>query len=105
MGLPEGVLSVKPGGIETGQARRPNPTSTCLITGGRAVGRGRRAAEMPAAPRTRVKSAAITRDVDLAAAIPMMAFSGVMNAGQGLRQPDPHSGSALPVRRNRGCGN
>lgn len=89
VGLPEGVLSVVPGGIETGQALTSNPDIDMFtFTGSSAVGRevGRRAAEMlkPCTLELGGKSAAIIlEDVDLAAAIPMMVFSGVMNAGQG----------------------
>ncbi|MBL7660109.1 aldehyde dehydrogenase family protein, partial [Escherichia coli] len=88
VGLPEGVLSVVPGGIETGQALTSNPDIDMFtFTGSSAVGRevGRRAAEMlkPCTLELGGKSAAIIlEDVDLAAAIPMMVFSGVMNAGQ-----------------------
>lgn len=78
-----------PGGIETGQALTSNPDIDMFtFTGSSAVGRevGRRAAEMlkPCTLELGGKSAAIIlEDVDLAAAIPMMVFSGVMNAGQG----------------------
>jgi aldehyde dehydrogenase (NAD+) len=88
-GLPEGVLSVVPGGIETGQALTANPDVDMLtFTGSSAVGKevGKRAADMlkPCTLELGGKSAAILlEDVDLAAAVPMMVFSGVMNAGQG----------------------
>lgn len=88
-GLPDGVLSVLPGGIETGQALTANTDLDMLtFTGSSAVGReiGKRAAEMlkPCALELGGKSAAIIlEDVDLAAAVPMLVFSGVMNAGQG----------------------
>ncbi|MGH3531540.1 MAG: aldehyde dehydrogenase [Mycobacterium sp.] len=87
-GLPEGVLSVVPGGIETGQALTSNPDIDILtFTGSSAVGKeiGQRAAEMlkPCTLELGGKSAAIVlEDVDLAAAIPMMVFSGIMNSGQ-----------------------
>ncbi len=87
-GVPEGVLSVVPGGIETGQALTSNPDVDILtFTGSSAVGKeiGRRAAEMlkPCTLELGGKSAAILLDdVDLAAAIPMLVFSGVMNTGQ-----------------------
>ncbi|MGH3552799.1 MAG: aldehyde dehydrogenase, partial [Mycobacterium sp.] len=87
-GLPEGVLSVVPGGIETGQALTSNPDIDILtFTGSSAVGKeiGQRAAEMlkPCTLELGGKSAAIVlEDVDLAAAIPMMVFSGIMNTGQ-----------------------
>jgi aldehyde dehydrogenase (NAD+) len=88
-GLPEGVLSVVPGGIETGQALTSNPDIDMFtFTGSSAVGKevGKRAADMlkPCTLELGGKSAAIIlEDVDLASAIPMMVFSGVMNAGQG----------------------
>jgi aldehyde dehydrogenase (NAD+) len=88
-GLPEGVLSVVPGGVETGQALTSNPhIDMFTFTGSSAVGKevGKRAAEMlkPCTLELGGKSAAIVlEDVDLAAAIPMMVFAGVMNAGQG----------------------
>src|ERR1700730_10337495 len=88
-GLPEGVLSVVPGDIETGQALTANPDLDMLtFTGSSAVGKevGKRAADMlkPCSLELGGKSAAIIlEDVDLAAALPMMVFSGVMNTGQG----------------------
>ena len=88
-GLPDGVLSVVPGDIETGQALTANPDLDMLtFTGSSAVGKevGMRAADMlkPSTLELGGKSAAILlEDVDLAAAVPMMVFSGVMNAGQG----------------------
>src|ERR1700731_1094546 len=88
-GLPEGVLSVVPGDIETGQALTANPDLDMLtFTGSSAVGKevGKRAADMlkPCTLELGGKSAAIIlEDVDLAAALPMMVFSGVMNTGQG----------------------
>jgi aldehyde dehydrogenase (NAD+) len=88
-GLPEGVLSVVPGGVETGQALTASPhIDMFTFTGSSAVGKevGKRAADMlkPCTLELGGKSAAILlEDVDLAAAVPMMVFSGVMNAGQG----------------------
>lgn len=88
-GLPQGVLSVVPGGIETGQALTSNPDIDMFtFTGSSAVGKevGKRAADLlkPCTLELGGKSAAIVlEDVDLAAAIPMMVFAGVMNAGQG----------------------
>ncbi|ORB85088.1 aldehyde dehydrogenase [Mycobacterium kansasii] len=100
-GLPEGVLSVVPGGIETGQALTSNPdVDMFTFTGSSAVGKevGKRAAELlkPCTLELGGKSAAIMlEDVDLASAVPMMVFSGVMNAGQGCvnqtRILAPHS--------------
>ncbi|WP_131810900.1 aldehyde dehydrogenase family protein, partial [Mycobacterium intracellulare] len=87
-GLPEGVLSVVPGGIETGQALTSNPDVDIFsFTGSSAVGKeiGRRAADMlkPCTLELGGKSAAIVLDdVDLPSAIPMLVFSGIMNTGQ-----------------------
>ncbi|MCW2655041.1 MAG: aldehyde dehydrogenase [Mycobacterium sp.] len=88
-GLPEGVLSVVPGGVETGKALTSNPdVDMFTFTGSSAVGKevGKRAADMlkPCTLELGGKSAAIIlEDVDLASAVPMLVFSGVMNAGQG----------------------
>ncbi|MBV8347527.1 MAG: aldehyde dehydrogenase [Mycolicibacterium sp.] len=88
-GLPEGVLSVVPGGIETGQALTSNPAVDMFtFTGSSAVGKevGKHAADKlkPCTLELGGKSAAIIlEDVDLASAVPMLVFSGVMNAGQG----------------------
>jgi aldehyde dehydrogenase (NAD+) len=88
-GLPEGVLSVVPGGMETGQALTSHSDLDMLtFTGSCDVGReiGKRAADMlkPCTLELGGKSAAIIlEDVDLAAAVPMLVFSGVMNTGQG----------------------
>lgn len=88
-GLPDGVLSVVPGGVETGQALTANrDVDIFTFTGSSAVGRevGRRAADLlkPCTLELGGKSAAIILDdVDLATAVPMLVFSGVMNAGQG----------------------
>jgi aldehyde dehydrogenase (NAD+) len=88
-GLPEGVLSVVPGGIETGRALTSNTALDMLtFTGSSAVGKeiGERAADMlkPCTLELGGKSAAIIlEDVDLGSAVPMLVFSGLMNAGQG----------------------
>ncbi|MBS9533293.1 aldehyde dehydrogenase [Mycobacterium sp. M1] len=88
-GLPAGVLSVVPGGIETGQALTANPdVDLFTFTGSSAVGKevGKLAADRlkPCTLELGGKSAAIVLDdVDLASAVPMLVFSGVMNAGQG----------------------
>jgi len=88
-GLPEGVLSVVPGGVETGEALTSNTdVDIFTFTGSSAVGKevGKRAADLlkPCTLELGGKSAAIIlEDVDLPAAIPMLVFSGVMNAGQG----------------------
>ncbi|MGB3286280.1 aldehyde dehydrogenase [Mycolicibacter algericus] len=87
-GLPEGVLSVVPGGAETGQALTSNPDVDIFsFTGSSDVGKeiGKRAAELlkPCTLELGGKSAAIMLpDVDLASAIPMLVFSGIMNTGQ-----------------------
>lgn len=87
-GLPEGVLSVVPGGADTGQALTSNPNvDTFSFTGSSAVGKeiGKRAADLlkPCTLELGGKSAAIVlEDVDLAAAVPMLVFSGIMNTGQ-----------------------
>jgi len=87
-GLPEGVLSVVPGGVETGQALTSNPgVDIFSFTGSSAVGKeiGKRAADLlkPCTLELGGKSAAILlEDVDLASAIPMLVFSGIMNTGQ-----------------------
>jgi aldehyde dehydrogenase (NAD+) len=87
-GLPEGVLSIVPGGIETGQALTSNPDIDIFsFTGSSAVGKeiGKRAADMlkPCTLELGGKSAAILLDdVDLAASVPMLVFSGIMNTGQ-----------------------
>src|SRR5208337_2349839 len=77
-GLPEGVLSVVPGGIETGKALTSNPDVDMLtFTGSSAVGKevGKRAADMlkPCTLELGGKSAAIIlEDVDLPSAVPML---------------------------------
>jgi aldehyde dehydrogenase (NAD+) len=87
-GLPEGVLSVVPGGVETGQALTSNPDIDIFsFTGSSAVGKevAKRAADLlkPCTLELGGKSAAIIlEDVDLAASIPMLVFSGIMNTGQ-----------------------
>ncbi|ORV13428.1 aldehyde dehydrogenase [Mycobacterium celatum] len=87
-GLPEGVLSIVAGGIETGQALTSNPdVDIFTFTGSSGVGKeiGRRAADLlkPCTLELGGKSAAIVLDdVDLASAIPMLVFSGIMNTGQ-----------------------
>jgi aldehyde dehydrogenase (NAD+) len=87
-GLPEDVLSVVPGGVETGQALTSSPhVDVFTFTGSSAVGKevGKCAAGMlkPCTLELGGKSAAILlEDVDLAASIPMLVFSGIMNTGQ-----------------------
>jgi aldehyde dehydrogenase (NAD+) len=87
-GLPEGVLSVVPGGVPTGRALTANPElDKFTFTGSSAVGReiGKLAAERlrPCTLELGGKSAAIVlEDADLDAVLPMLVFSGVMNCGQ-----------------------
>lgn len=88
-GLPDGVLSVLPGGADTGRALTADPNIDKLsFTGSVAVGReiGRIAGERlkPCTLELGGKSAAILlEDVDLDATLPMLLFSGLMNCGQG----------------------
>jgi len=87
-GLPAGVLSVVPGGPETGRALTSDPEiDKFTFTGSSAVGReiGKLAAERlkPCTLELGGKSAAIVLDdADLDACVPMLLFSGLMNAGQ-----------------------
>jgi betaine-aldehyde dehydrogenase len=87
-GLPEGVLSIVPGGPETGRALTANPNiDKFTFTGSSAVGKeiGKLAAEKlkPCTLELGGKSAAIILDdADLDSTLPMLAFSGVMNSGQ-----------------------
>ena len=87
-GLPEGVLSVVPGGAETGRALTANPlVDKYTFTGSSAVGKevGRLAAEKlkPCTLELGGKSAAIIlEDADVDSALPMLLFSGLMNSGQ-----------------------
>ncbi len=87
-GLPEGVLSVVPGGPETGRALTDNPElDKFTFTGSSAVGKeiGKIAAERLKSCTLELggKSAAIVlEDADLDSTLPMLVFSGVMNCGQ-----------------------
>ena len=87
-GLPEGVLSVVPGGVETGRALTDNPAlDKFTFTGSSAVGKeiGKIAAEKlkPCTLELGGKSAAIIlEDADLDSTLPMLIFSGLMNSGQ-----------------------
>lgn len=87
-GLPEGVLSVVPGGPETGRALTASDhIDKYTFTGSSAVGKeiGKLAAEKlkPCTLELGGKSAAIVlEDADLDSTLPMLAFSGVMNSGQ-----------------------
>ena len=87
-GLPEGVLSVVPGGAETGRALTANPDiDKYTFTGSSAVGKevGRLAAEKlkPCTLELGGKSAAIIlEDADLDSTLPMLLFAGLMNSGQ-----------------------
>jgi len=87
-GLPEGVLSVVPGGPETGRALTANPEiDKFTFTGSSAVGKevAKIAAEKLKACTLELggKSAAIIlEDADLDSTLPMLVFSGLMNCGQ-----------------------
>ena len=106
-GLPEGVLSVVPGGPETGRALTDNPElDKFTFTGSSAVGKeiGKIAAEKlkPCTLELGGKSAAIIlEDADLDSTLPMLVFSGLMNCGQACVGPDPHPGAAFALRRDR----
>jgi aldehyde dehydrogenase (NAD+) len=87
-GLPEGVLSIVPGGPETGRALTANPElDKFTFTGSSAVGKeiAKLAAERlkPCTLELGGKSAAIIlEDADLDSTLPMLIFSGLMNCGQ-----------------------
>ncbi|TRW87890.1 aldehyde dehydrogenase [Mycolicibacterium sp. 018/SC-01/001] len=87
-GLPEGVLSIVPGGPETGRALTNNPElDKFTFTGSSAVGKeiAKIAAEKlkPCTLELGGKSAAIIlEDADLDSTLPMLVFSGLMNSGQ-----------------------
>ena len=87
-GLPEGVLSVVPGGAETGRALTANPdVDKYTFTGSSAVGKevGKLAADKlkPCTLELGGKSAAIIlEDADLESSLPMLLFAGLMNTGQ-----------------------
>ena len=87
-GLPEGVLSIVPGGPDTGRALTSNPElDKFTFTGSSAVGKeiAKIAAEKlkPCTLELGGKSAAIIlEDADLDSTLPMLGFSGVMNSGQ-----------------------
>ncbi|MBX5485367.1 MAG: aldehyde dehydrogenase [Mycolicibacterium hassiacum] len=87
-GLPEGVLSIVPGGAETGQALTANPEpDKYTFTGSSQVGKeiAKLAAEKlkPCTLELGGKSAAIIlEDADLDSTLPMLGFAGLMNSGQ-----------------------
>ncbi len=87
-GLPEGVLSIVPGGAETGRALTANPQlDKYTFTGSSGVGKevAKIAAENLKACTLELggKSAAIIlEDADLDSTLPMLVFSGLMNCGQ-----------------------
>ncbi len=87
-GLPEGVLSVVPGAVDTGRALTANPEiDKFTFTGSSAVGKeiAKIAAEKlkPCSLELGGKSAAIIlEDADLDSTLPMLVFSGLMNTGQ-----------------------
>ncbi|WP_137723899.1 aldehyde dehydrogenase [Prescottella subtropica] len=87
-GLPEGVLSVVPGGAETGEYLISHPdVDKVTFTGSTAVGRRIAAIAGEQLKRCSLelggKSAAILlEDMDVAATMPMLVMSGLMNTGQ-----------------------
>lgn len=87
-GVPEGVISVVPGGVETGKALVEHPEiDKITFTGSTAAGRSIAARCGELLKRCTLelggKSAAIVLDdVDLASAAPMLVFSGILNSGQ-----------------------
>ncbi len=87
-GVPEGVISVVPGGIDTGKALVEHPDiDKITFTGSTAAGRSIAARCGELLKRCTLelggKSAAIVlEDVDLPAAAPMLVFSGILNSGQ-----------------------
>ena len=87
-GLPEGVLSIVPGGADTGRALTANPElDKFTFTGSSGVGKevAKIAAENLKACTLELggKSAAIIlEDADLDSTLPMLVFSGLMNCGQ-----------------------
>jgi aldehyde dehydrogenase (NAD+) len=87
-GLPEGVLSIVPGGPETGRALTANDEiDKYTFTGSSAVGKeiAKIAADKlkPCTLELGGKSAAIIlEDADLDSTLPMLGFSGLMNSGQ-----------------------
>ncbi|MEZ5211117.1 aldehyde dehydrogenase [Gordonia sp. (in: high G+C Gram-positive bacteria)] len=87
-GVPEGVISVVPGGVATGRALVDHPgVDKITFTGSTAAGRSIAARCGETLKRCSLelggKSAAIVLDdVDLPAAAPMLVFSGILNAGQ-----------------------
>ncbi|WP_225725929.1 MULTISPECIES: aldehyde dehydrogenase [unclassified Nocardia] len=88
-GLPEGVLSVLPAEAEVAEYLVSHPgVDKLTFTGSTAVGRRIGAIATEQLKRVSLelggKSAAILLpDMDLAASIPVLAFSGLMNSGQG----------------------
>ena len=87
-GVPEGVISIVPGGVETGQALVNHPeVDKITFTGSTAAGRAIAAACGDQLKRCSLelggKSAAIVmEDADIAASAPMLVFSGILNSGQ-----------------------
>ncbi|EGD55410.1 aldehyde dehydrogenase [Gordonia neofelifaecis] len=87
-GVPEGVISIVPGGVETGQALVEHPgVDKITFTGSTAAGRAIAARCGDQLKRCSLelggKSAAIVLDdADIAASAPMLVFSGILNSGQ-----------------------
>ncbi|MBJ8347715.1 aldehyde dehydrogenase [Antrihabitans sp. YC2-6] len=87
-GLPEGVLSIVPGGTETGEYLVTHPgVDKVTFTGSTAVGRKIGAGAAQQLKRCSLelggKSAAILlADMDVQSTMPMLMFAGLMNSGQ-----------------------
>ncbi len=87
-GVPEGVLSVLPGGVATGEYLVSHPlVNKVTFTGSTAVGRSIGAVASQQLKRCSLelggKSAAILlEDMDVASTMPMLLMSGFMNSGQ-----------------------
>ena len=87
-GVPEGVISVVPGGVETGKALVEHPeVDKITFTGSTVAGRTIAARCGETLKRCSLelggKSAAIVlEDVDIESAAPMLVFSGILNSGQ-----------------------
>ncbi|AYJ47950.1 aldehyde dehydrogenase [Rhodococcus sp. P1Y] len=87
-GLPEGVLSVLPGGADTGEYLVSHPlVDKVTFTGSTAVGRSIGTIAARQLKRCSLelggKSAAILlEDMDIASTMPMLLISGLMNSGQ-----------------------
>ncbi|WP_336788888.1 aldehyde dehydrogenase [Gordonia malaquae] len=87
-GVPEGVISIVPGGVETGKALVDHPdVDKITFTGSTLAGQSIAARCGEQLKRVSLelggKSAAIVlEDADAAASAPMLVFSGILNSGQ-----------------------